>query len=248
MIARESDIGSRAGDFRGRSVGRLTASKADARRGFDMNIDSVSGVVFCGGKSRRMGRDKAELPAPDIRGDHREHSLLENAIAVLEQVAPFVFLASGDAPREPAFGKACVLDVQSGAGPLAGLVAALEACDTTWLCVLACDMPVVEAEIFHELLAHARQHQLDICLLESTAGIEPLCGVYKQSCAPAARRCLESGQRKMSAFHGSRLRVGTLAATEFAAREDCARNLNTPEEYIRVMNYKLPNDTAGERS
>ena len=92
----------------------------------------VSGVVFCGGRSVRMGSDKALL---ELEG----RSLLEHAVDTLRELTPHVFLATGPAERYAELGLERVLDKTGGAGPLAGLAAALEhACarGSRWLLAL----------------------------------------------------------------------------------------------------------------
>jgi molybdopterin-guanine dinucleotide biosynthesis protein A len=182
------------------------------------------GVVFCGGASARMGRDKALLV---LDGE----SLLEHAVRELARVTPRVLLASGSAPRYPALGLECVLDPASGLGPLAGLCAALERLEregVSHACVLACDMPRARAETFRALLARARTERADVCLVATATGLEPLCGVYHVRALPAVRAALAGGARRMNAFHGA-VRLVTVPEHELA--DGCARNLNTPDEF-----------------
>ena len=249
MIARDLEDECHPANDRGSKQGLFDHSKAAHRQTFDMNGELVEGVVFCGGLSRRMGTDKAELPAPVFDRDQAtKQTLLENAIAVLDQVASRVFLASGDTARYAELGRECVLDVQDDVGPLAGLAAALEACKANWLCVLACDMPSVEPELMSCLLEHARTNDLDVCLLKSEIGLEPLCGVYNRRCAPVVRQSIRDGDRKMTAFHANGLKIGSLNASQFTGKGDSAQNLNTRADYARVMNREKPSDSAGERS
>lgn len=200
------------------------ASDAPAHpRSHRLELDAW-GVVFCGGASRRMGRDKAHLVL-----DGR--TLLERAAGVLATATPRVLLASGDAPRYPELGLECLVDAQERAGPLAGLATALERIareGVAYACVLACDMPRVSVAVFRELLARARADAADVCLVRTVAGLEPLCGVYHARCLPAVRAALARGERRMDSFHDS-VRLVTLHEHELGL--DCTRNLNTPEEF-----------------
>jgi molybdopterin-guanine dinucleotide biosynthesis protein A len=124
-----------------------------------------------------------------------------------------------------------VLDPIADAGPLAGLLAGLEAARTEWVAVLACDMPRASAGALRELLAEARRSDLDLCLADLPRGSQPMLAVYRRRCAPAVRAALEAGQRRMVAFHalavdGRPLRAGTLALADAGA----ALNLNTPAD------------------
>lgn len=188
------------------------------------------GVVFCGGASRRMGRDKALL---ELGGK----KLIERAVDTLRALVPKVLLACGERERYGELGLERVLDARPGIGPLAGLLAALETLHRAgidWCLALACDMPRAEPGLFEHLLARARAEQADACLLATPSGLEPLYAVYRTSALPAVRRAVERGERRLIAFHPE-IRVATLASAElpaaFAAR-DCARNLNQPEEFL----------------
>jgi molybdopterin-guanine dinucleotide biosynthesis protein A len=208
------------------------ASDAPVRpRSHRLEVDAW-GIVFCGGASRRMGRDKARLV---LEGT----TLLERAVRVLAEVTPRVLLASGSGPRYPELGLECLADEQEGAGPLAGLAAALERVGregVRYACILACDMPRVSPGVFTALLACARASDADVCLVRTPAGLEPLCGVYHARSLPAPRAALASGARRMDSFHGA-VRLVTLDERELGS--DCARNLNTPEEF-RAAGGRLP--------
>jgi molybdenum cofactor guanylyltransferase len=187
------------------------------------------GAVFCGGASRRMGRDKAQLV---LAGE----TLIARAVAVLRGVTPRVLLASGQAPRYPELGLECLLDVEADAGPLAGLAAVLARLEREGLehaCVLACDMPEVSPEVFTALLARARTSAAEVVLVSTETGSQPLCGVYHARALPAVRAALARGERRMDSFHmdsfNTALRVELLPEAELAP--GCARNLNTPDDY-----------------
>jgi molybdopterin-guanine dinucleotide biosynthesis protein A len=175
-----------------------------------------------------MGRDKAHLV---LDGG----TLLERAAGVLAAVTPRVLLASGNAPRYPELGLECLVDVEDGAGPLAGLAAVLERIareDVPYACVLACDMPHVSAAVFRALLERARTAAADVCIVRTRAGLEPLCAVYHARCRTAVRAALSRGARRMDSFHGE---VEVVALDVDALGPDCASNLsfnlNTPEEF-----------------
>jgi len=198
------------------------------------------GVVFCGGASRRMGRDKALL---ELDG----RSLVARAAHALAEVAPRVLLASGSAPRYPELGLESVLDSTAGTGPLAGLAAALERVEregVAWLLALACDMPNVPGEVFRRLLARARAEHADACLLATrpmgpggpgagrpAGDVEPLVAVYGTSALSAVRAALARGEQRLNSFHAD-VRIARLALAELEPRfADCARNVNTPDDF-----------------
>ena len=194
----------------------------------DAPVEDLAAVVLCGGESRRMGAlgDKALL---EVGG----RTLLERAVDVLRELRPDVALACGPEPRYEDLGLELALDPVDGAGPLAGLVAALELADrrgATWLAVLACDMPRADAALLRRLHARAAERDLDACLFETADGLEPLYAVYRTTCLAPARRALEAGGRRLVSFHGADgLAIGTLREDALEAR-GTARNVNRPDD------------------
>lgn len=179
------------------------------------------GVLFCGGASRRMGRDKASLVVEGTR-------LIERALRALASVTPRVLLASGTEVRYPELGLECVLDSVPCWGPLAGLEAALERLAEVGVpraCVLACDMPRVSGAVLRALLARAQDEAAEVCLVSTGRGLEPLCGVYDVRALPAIRAARARGERRLNSFHAS-IRLATVPEIELAP--GCALNLNTP--------------------
>lgn len=201
------------------------ASEASGQR-------QAAGVVLCGGRSRRMGRDKAllRLDAPALEGEGV--TLLERTARLLEELCDPVSLACGPAPRYAELGRPLTLDAIEDGGPLAGLVAALEGCEREWLVAVACDLPRLEPALLRALLDHAIRADADACLYATDSGPEPLLAVYRRTCAGPARAALDAGRRRMVAFHDG-LRIASLGERELPPElrgRDLAHNLNTPEE------------------
>jgi molybdopterin-guanine dinucleotide biosynthesis protein A len=172
-----------------------------------------------------MGQDKALLP-------WGASSLLDHAIARLREVASEVWLLTGEAPRYQDRGLPVVLDALPGAGPAAGLLAALERADAVLL--LAVDVPAVPVELLHWLgegLASA-----DAVVPRSPAGPEPLCAAYAASCAGPLRKRLLAGDRRMTSFWPEVrvLEPGALALARFGDPERIFANLNEPADLVRA--------------
>lgn len=182
------------------------------------------GLVVCGGKSRRMGSDKALL---DLAGSR----LVERAVLALRSVTVDVVLGTGETERYGELGLECVIDPVHGAGPLAGLVAGLECAQVrgaSALLVSACDTPRASDEVFGALSRKWEAIEADALLLQTSDGIEPLIAIYRITCAAPARAALAAGKRRMTSFHDS-IEVSFLDAREVAV-EAPATNINTPEE------------------
>src|SRR5262245_16634368 len=113
----------------------------------------LTGLVLCGGKSRRMGSDKAALA---VGGG----TLIEHAVAVLSGIAGETLLACGPSERYAELGLPRVLDRRPDSGPLAGLEAGLARARTRWIAALACDMPRADPRVILALLERAIERDL----------------------------------------------------------------------------------------
>jgi len=135
----------------------------EERRAFSGPVDAAPralsaafGVCICGGLSRRMGRDKADL----VLGDR---TLLARATGTLSEVAREVVLATGSSARYRELGLRIALDRYIDAGPRAGLEAGLSAVveglssSGELVVVLPCDMPRADAALFFALLERVRR-------------------------------------------------------------------------------------------
>lgn len=169
-------------------------------------------VILTGGKSRRMGRDKAALPL-----DGKPMALrLAERFAALGDVA----FSVNKAGRFDAAGFAEFVDRYPDQGPLNGLVSALYDSGEEYVLLLATDMPAVTTEAAKMLTEAIGEH--DACVYAD----EPLFGLYCRRCLPVAEECLKEGKNAMRGFLE---RIDVLSIP--LANKELALNLNTPEEY-----------------
>jgi molybdopterin-guanine dinucleotide biosynthesis protein A len=168
-----------------------------------------------------MGRDKALLAWEGA-------TLLDHALARLRVVCTDVRILCGPEPRYLDRGAPIVLDRLAGAGPLAGLDAALEASAGRAALLLGVDLPFVTPGLLSRVLA--RLAGADVAVPVVAGRPEPLCAAYGPGCAAAVRARLDAGERRMTSFWPD-VTVRELPEGELAALGDPAelfRNLNTP--------------------
>lgn len=181
------------------------------------------GFVVSGGKSSRMGRDKALLP-------YGESTLLEHAIATTRRVTDDTAILAGPVRRYEGFGLAVVEDAVCGAGPLGGLYSALLSASVAgrerifWLAV---DLPLVPAEFLASLTAEL--DRADVAMARSDRGLEPLCAGFRTEPTLArVRKALLHGELKLTeALDGLRLQPVDAAPAMFL-------NINTFGDYERL--------------
>lgn len=179
----------------------------------------TAGFVLVGGKSTRMGQDKALLPWHSQR-------LVEKVAAILAAVTGTATLV-GRPERYANLGIPCLADHREALGPLAGIEAALEAKQAEWNLIVGCDMPDVNADVLRYLLDKAQQmHAPCVAAQDSTGQIHPLCAVYHVRCLPIVKKSLDEGRLKL-------MSVLEELQAEYLPVPIQLVNINTPEDWLR---------------
>jgi molybdopterin-guanine dinucleotide biosynthesis protein A len=170
-----------------------------------------------------MGRDKALVPWGGT-------DLLGHALARLRSVTPDVRILAGSERRYTDRGVPIVVDRAPGSGPLAGVLAGLEAAAGRAGLFLAVDLPFVPLALLSRLVELA--DGFDAVVPVSPRGPEPLCAAYGPGCLPPIRARMAAGDLRMTGFWPD-VRRREVSPAELAAFGDPAqlfRNLNTPAD------------------
>ena len=186
-----------------------------------MSERSIYGLVLAGGKSSRMGQDKALL----TRGGK---SQLENLVDLLTPAVDRVFVSTrpdhADEPERRKFAQ--IIDRYTEMGPVAGVLSAMEEHpDADWL-VVACDLPNVDTTTIRYLIEH-RSSDAPFTAYRSTHDDlpEPLCAIYRAGSDAIVRQFVEEGihcPRKMLIRSDTELLV--------QSNPRSLDNVNTPDD------------------
>ena len=158
---------------------------------------AITAVILAGGRSRRLGRDKAVEPfdgEPLIRRVIRRASEAVSARKVVVVVAD-----PERAAALPLDDHHCTaVDIFPDCGSLGGIYTGLNAATTEWSLVTACDMPFLSAP----LLAHMAglRDGADAVVPVVDGRPEPTHALYNRRCLPAIEAKLRAGQLKISGF------------------------------------------------
>lgn len=150
----------------------------------------ATAFILAGGKSSRMGEDKAFLRLGD-------KSLLQIASDLAASVCSAVRVV-GDRAR---FGADAIEDVYPGCGPLGGIHAALSQTRTDLNLMLAVDTPFLDAAFLRWMLGRAEQSGAMVTLPQLVSGYQPLCAVYRREFAAVAEESLKAGKYKIDALY-----------------------------------------------
>lgn len=192
---------------------------------------ALHGLVLAGGRSTRMGRDKATLA-------YHGRSQLETAWALLAPRVTSCFVSvRPDQVGDPLRARhPQIVDGPEGAGPAAGIMAAQRAHpQAAWL-VLACDLPFLDAGTLDALLAARDPAKLATAFRSAHDGLpEPLCAIYEPAAAPHFARHVAEGRscpRKFLITHEVKL----VDLPQARALD----NVNSADEYWTTMQSIAP--------
>ena len=186
----------------------------------------INAVIFAGGKSSRMGRDKALLPL---------HGYPSMAALQYQKLLPLfetVYLSSKEEKFD--FEAPVVKDLYPESSPMVALASLFRQLEEEALFVLSVDMPLIGTEEISALLTtYEKQKQTtDILIAESPRGVEPLCGIYHRRILPRITALLDEERHRMRDLHHA-------VSTErlFFSSAEHFSNVNTPSEYAQILSW-----------
>jgi molybdopterin-guanine dinucleotide biosynthesis protein A len=193
-----------------------------------VNDRTVAAIVLCGGRSTRMGRDKASLPFGD--GTILER-VLRSAAAVTEDIV--VAAAPSQAVRA---GYPVSRDEHTDVGPLPALAQALDLVHATDTFVLACDLPLLQPGVLSLLLELSDGWEGAVPFIDGRR--LPTCAVFQTAALRLARD--RFGDPRHGSLHAfvAGLRIRDVPLERFATVDPGRVSFspcNTPEEYSRAL-------------
>ncbi|MFO7766820.1 MAG: molybdenum cofactor guanylyltransferase [Pelovirga sp.] len=184
----------------------------------------VTGVILAGGRSRRMGRDKATMKIGD-------HTLFERACDALAAVFAQGLIA-GDRPDLASAAMPCFADIYPGSA-LGGIHGGLNAARTPWVFIIPCDLAAPDPTLIRHLL-HYRQGY-DAVVPRTTAGFEPVFALYHKNCLPLMEQMLQRKNYRIYDFY-DRIRTRFVDTVEMPAGwETSLINLNSPQDLQQLQ-------------
>jgi len=196
-------------------------------------VADLTAFVLAGGKSSRMGADKALL---ELRGQ----TLLQRALQLARAVSEDVRIVGA---REKVGEFAPVVeDKYPDRGPLGGIHAALASTGSDFNLILAVDLPFVEKRFLEQLVKEARASGAVVTIARAGGGLQPLCAVYRREFAVLAEQALAAGRNKIDTLF-AQTTVRIMEEDElarFAFSPAMFDNLNTQEEWERARQRLQP--------
>jgi len=193
-----------------------------------------SAAILAGGKSSRMGTNKALL---DVGGS----GMLRRTAGLLRPLVDDLFLVADDPVPYADLDLRVVPDIYRGRGALGGVHAAITRAAHPLVLCAACDMPHISRGVL-ELLLGVADLRDDALIPRTAGGPEPLLAVYNRSALPGIERAIDAGRlRVMDGLAG--LQVRFVDADELEPGDPgrhCFVNVNTPDELAAARAFAKP--------
>jgi molybdopterin-guanine dinucleotide biosynthesis protein A len=177
-------------------------------------------IIFAGGKSSRMGQDKALLPFGGYK------TLSEFQHERLSKLFKKVYISAKENKFD--FDVNVIEDRYKESSPLVGIISVFETLKVDTIFILSVDAPFVNKEVIDKLINS--NNRFDTVIAKSKSGMQPLCGVYKRSVLPIAQEHLKEGNHRLN-------NLLKKVDTQFVPfkDDDLFINLNHPHEYEKAQ-------------
>ncbi|MBA4312363.1 MAG: molybdenum cofactor guanylyltransferase [Chlorobiaceae bacterium] len=187
---------------------------------------SITGVILAGGKSHRMGQDKALL-------EYRGKPFIQHIAEILKGIFDKVIIISDDGEKYNFINLPIYSDIYKNCGPLAGIHAALKQ-NQYDIFVTSCDTPVIEKKVIQTLLKISTEGE--IFTFSINKRIEPFPGIYKFDCLNRLESEIDSGNLSVQKFiKKCKSKVFPFEKYFPISKEAVLKNINTPNQYKSLL-------------
>lgn len=188
----------------------------------------MTAIILVGGKSKRMGTNKAFLK---LQGK----SFLELQIELLQKLFDEVIISANSPEDYEGFGLPVVTDIYPEKGPLGGIYTGLMNSQSNHAFIIACDMPFIDPDLINSLMNLVDKY--DVVVPENRGRFEPLHAFYSKNCIPVIKEQLDKNILKITDFY-SQVNVKKVVMetlhTDVKSNEPLT-NLNTIDEYKTII-------------
>lgn len=184
----------------------------------------VAAGVLAGGKSNRMGKNKASL-------QWRGSTFLET---VLEACRDFEerYVSVDEKAKYPHLTVPLVEDEKKEYGPLEGIYQILSIMEAEYVLILATDMPMVSRELLLDMAALLTGEE-DCLVLRLGGRPQPMCSIYSKRVLPIVRDMRENGEHKPGLLF-QKVRCSYVDLETLPYGKEIIDNINTPGEYAEI--------------
>ena len=195
-------------------------------------------VILAGGRSSRMGRDKALL-------ELNEQKFIDHLVQELSGCCK-VMISAAHQDDYAGYGVPVIADETKDIGPIEGIRQALRSSGSDYVFVCAVDTPFVRKEMM-QYLAEFISSDYDAFVFREGDRIHPHIGIYSRAALSVIEEMIGEKQYRLTELL-SRIRTKYVDIGTSCFDRKALRNINTPDDYLAILNQDAPADSSATRS
>jgi molybdopterin-guanine dinucleotide biosynthesis protein A len=192
----------------------------------------MTGIILAGGKSQRMGEDKAFLDSGGV-------PLFERVYRIFREIFSEIIIVANDVLPFERYEAILRRDIILGKGALGGLYTGLYHSSNYHAFCSACDMPFLNPRVIKYM--EKERDEYDVIVPKTHDGLHPLHAIYSKKCLNPMSQSLDRNELKIvNFFEQVRVRyIEEMEIREFDPHMRSVINVNTEEEMEAVRNILL---------
>ncbi len=187
----------------------------------------MTATILAGGKSIRMGANKAFIPIDGV-------PIITRIYTLFKELFYEVIIVTNQKDLFKDFDSQIHTDLLPGKGALGGLYTGLFFSNFEYSFCVACDMPFIKKSLIELLIKNTKDE--DVIVPETRDGLEPLHAIYSKNCLEPIKTTIEEGKYKITDFYDL-VKVKIVGERQFLHLDPLREsfiNVNTPEELLSV--------------
>jgi molybdopterin-guanine dinucleotide biosynthesis protein A len=193
--------------------------------------NSISGIILSGGKSVRMGEDKAFIQVDGV-------PIISRIYDLFKELFQEVIIVTNQREFFRNFDSKICQDLIPDKGALGGLYTGLFFSSFQYSFCVACDMPFIKKSLIQYLIKNIQDD--DVVVPRTKDGFQPLHAIYSKSCLNPIKRIIDEGKYKIIDFYRM-VRLRIVEEHDFLSLDPFREsfiNVNTPEELLSLRTDK----------
>ena len=186
----------------------------------------ITGIILCGGKSSRMGQNKALLKI-------NEKCIISYVIETLQPFCKEIIISTNTNELD-FLPHRKVNDIYNDIGPISGIFSSLLKSTTNKNIVLSCDTPFINSNLFNELISYS--HNFDIVLPEFNNYLQTMTGFFSKNKIPIINEEIKNKNYiPPKIFEKCKLKKLEINNKKSYYNKNLFFNINSPEDYIKAQ-------------
>lgn len=191
----------------------------------------MTGIILSGGKSLRMGENKAFIEIEGV-------PIIQRIYTLFKELFHEVIIVTNQIELFKKFDLKLYSDLLPNKGALGGLYTGLFFSTFPYSFCVACDMPFINKSLVQYLIKRIGDE--DVIVPRTKDGLQPLHAIYSKNCLNPIKEIIEQGKFKIIDFY-HQVQVNIIKEADFISLDPLREsfiNVNTPEELLSILRVK----------